>query len=100
MLPILIVDDARDDLILAQAMLRRCRILNPVHLMTTGDECICYFKNEWAGPEGEKPERCLAFIDMAMYPISGIQTLAAISKTKLVLESILVMISGIEDIKL
>src|SRR5688500_19991701 len=99
MLPILIVDDVREDLMLAEAALRHCKILNPIYLMTTGQECINYFDGQWKSPEGARPERCLLFLDLAMQPISGSAVLRAIANTQLARESFLVVLTGIEDIK-
>jgi CheY-like chemotaxis protein len=94
MLQILIVDDARSDLMFAEATLRRCKILNPFLTMTEGGECIRYF--ERAAVDAQP---CLLFLDLNMYPINGAAVMEAIGQTDLGKKSIVVMLSGIQDIK-
>jgi CheY-like chemotaxis protein len=97
MFPILIVDDAREDLMLVETMLRQCKILNPILTMSGGDECIRYFREEGTSKGTSVP--CLLFLDLAMYPTNGLNVLSAIRETRLAKESMLVMLSGIRDIK-
>src|SRR6185295_9995203 len=44
-------------------------------------------------------EPCLVLLDLAMYPTNGAEVLKAISQTDLGEESLVVMLSGIRDIK-
>jgi CheY-like chemotaxis protein len=100
MLPILIVDDARDDLLLTETVLRQCGFLNPVHFMTTGEECIRYFRGQWRSKDGAHPTRCLTFLDLTMNPISGVDVLHEIQNTPLFEQSVVVMLSAVTDMKM
>jgi CheY-like chemotaxis protein len=98
MLPILIVDDSNEDLVLAERALRSCKLLNPIHRFSTGAECIKYFEGHWAS--GKRAQPCLLFLDLVMAPISGLEVLRNIRDTSFFKESIIVMLSGISDIKM
>jgi CheY-like chemotaxis protein len=95
MLNILVVDDAEDDRLLAERVLRHCKILNPVLLFRGGDECIRHFEEN--SPKGE---RSLVFLDMIMAPTSGLNVLRRLRDRNIAGESVLVMLSGITDMKL
>jgi CheY-like chemotaxis protein len=99
MFPILIVDDAREDQLLAESVLRHARILNPIRTMTTGEECIRYFRGDWKSKDGENAEPCLLLIDLSMKPTSGLEVLRQIESLPLARQSIKIMVSGINDIK-
>jgi CheY-like chemotaxis protein len=99
MFPILIVDDAREDQILAESVLRHCKIQNPVRFMTTGEECIRYFRGDWKSRDGHPAEPCLLLLDLSMHPIGGLEVLRQIEQLPLARRSIKVMVSGINDIK-
>src|SRR5436190_19487954 len=43
---ILVVDDRLDDFELLKVMFKRSRILNPVHVVHTTEEAVCYLKGE------------------------------------------------------
>jgi hypothetical protein len=40
MLPIVIVDDSREDAMLAVRVLKECKIVNPIIVLKSGEECI------------------------------------------------------------
>src|SRR3954469_4366641 len=98
MFPILLVDDSRDDLILTERILRACKLSNPIHRMTTGDQCIDYFRN-FALKDGVTREPCLLFLDLTMVPVGGIDVLRAIQGTPIARRSIIIMLSGVSDLK-
>ncbi len=98
MLPILLVDDSADDLILAERVLRACKLSNPVHRFNNGDACIDYFRN-FAQTNGIPREPCLLFLDLTMAPVTGLDVLRAIQGTPLARRSILIMLSGVSDLK-
>jgi CheY-like chemotaxis protein len=100
MLPILIVDDSNEDLLLAERALRSCKLLNPTHRLTSGAECISYFEGRWTAKDGEKAQPCLLLLDLVMAPISGLEVLRKIRDTSFFDESVVVMLSGISDIKM
>jgi len=98
MLKIIIVDDSQDDLMLAERVLRHCKILNPVHLLKSGNECIRYFEENSPAKPDSAP--CILFLDLNMAPTSGVTVLLALREKHLVGESIIVILSGVTDIKL
>jgi response regulator RpfG family c-di-GMP phosphodiesterase len=94
MFPILIIDDAREDLILTEAVLRHCKILNPIHMFATGKEFIEFLA------ERRSPERYLIFQDLSMQPMSGLEILRVTADHPGIKQSFIVMLSGIRDIKM
>jgi chemotaxis family two-component system response regulator Rcp1 len=100
MLPILIVDDARDDLLLTETVLRQCGFLNPVHFMTSGEECVRYFRGQWRSKDGAHPARSLVFLDLNMHPLTGVDVLREIRNEPLFEQSVVVMLSGVSDMRL
>jgi CheY-like chemotaxis protein len=99
MLPILIVDDSRDDLLLAERVLRSHNILNPIVRLSTGEACIEYFRNDGNNKESAS-QPCLLLLDLSMKPISGLDVLSAIHSTPIARQSLIVMLSGITDLKM
>jgi CheY-like chemotaxis protein len=96
MLPILVVDDAEGDLILAERVLRQCKILNPIRLINSGNGCIAYF--EGMAPFEQRELPCLVLLDLVM-PTSGVEVLKYLQEKGLAKTSILVMLSGLQDLK-
>jgi CheY-like chemotaxis protein len=94
MLPILIVDDSREDRLLAERVLRGSKLLNPVTSFTNGSDCINHFIKQRNG------EPALIFLDLAMSPIGGLEVLQQVRDMGCAEDSIFVMLSGITDIKL
>ncbi|HEX7862683.1 MAG TPA: response regulator [Verrucomicrobiae bacterium] len=98
MLPLLIVDDAREDALLVQRVLSQCKILNPVLVLNSGDACLDFF--EAVGPFTERKLPCLVLLDMIMAPLSGLDVLGKLrSHGWLAKGSMVVMLSGLTDIK-
>ena len=98
MVPILIVDDAQEDLVFAQRVLSANKILNPVHLLRSGKACLDYFAGKPSG--GVIPQLpCILFLDMVMKPIGGIEVLRRLKTLPTAKGSILIMLSGLTDIK-
>ena len=92
MFPILIVDDTQSDLILAERILRSCKILNPILTFRSGQKLFEYFTGDFAPP-------ALVLTDMLMEPMSGNDVLRAM-RTKGLVDSIpFVMVSGLADFK-
>jgi CheY-like chemotaxis protein len=96
MMPVVIVDDASEDLIFAERILRECKVLNPIVAMKTGQECIDYFKS--LDPNAESP--CLALIDLVMPQPNGVEVLRQLGNSHHAQRTIFVMLSGLADIKL
>jgi CheY-like chemotaxis protein len=94
-MPILIVDDSGEDAALASRVLDQCKVLNPVHLMKTGEECISYFEQTASHTAGTLP--CLVLLDLAMNPTSGLEVLRRLRQSENASDSTFVMLSGISD---
>jgi CheY-like chemotaxis protein len=97
MVPILIVDDAREDLVFAQRVLSANKILNPIHLVSSGKACLDYFGGKTGGIIPQLP--CILFLDMVMKPLNGIEVLRRLKNLPAAKGSILIMLSGLTDIK-
>src|SRR6187551_1989385 len=97
MVPILIVDDAQEDLVFAQRVLSANKVLNPTHLLRSGKACLDYFCGKAGALVPQLP--CILFLDMVMKPISGIEVLRRLKNLPAAKGSILIMLSGLTDIK-
>ena len=95
MMPILIVDDSGEDATLARRVLEQCKIVNPVLLLKSGQECIAYFDRLGSHAAGTLP--CLLLLDLSMQPTSGLDVLSHLRQSPHAKDSILVMLSGITD---
>ena len=97
MLPIVIVDDAREDALLAQRVLTQCRVQNPITILGSGEACLDYFKG--IGSHGGRTLPCLLFLDMIMAPVSGLDVLRDLAKLPEARGSILIMLSGLTELR-
>jgi CheY-like chemotaxis protein len=93
--PILIVDDLRQDLLLAERVLRQCKILNPIHLLGSGRECLDFF--ELNSVHDVRPG--ILFLDLMMKPLCGLAVLRRIRNHHAVKRTLIVMLSGVTDMK-
>lgn len=98
MMPIIIVDDAGEDATLASRVLTQCKILNPVQILKSGQECIDYFEKSGSFAAGTLP--CLLLLDLAMTPMSGVDVLRQLRESANAKGSFLVMLSGVTDYKI
>lgn len=96
MLPILVVDDSREDMLLAERILRQCKIRNPIRTFSNGRDCIRHFEGKDQDPM-EVP--CLLLLDLMMAPVDGLAVLRFLKETNLAGDSPVVMVSGLTDIK-
>jgi CheY-like chemotaxis protein len=96
MLKILIVDDVQEDLGFLERVLRQCKILNPVHALRSGEECVSFFERS---SQSTSHESYLVFIDLIMSPMSGISVLGRLKQAGMMKGSIFVMVSGITDLR-
>jgi CheY-like chemotaxis protein len=96
MTPIVIVDDLEADLLLAERVLRQCKILNPIVLIKSGNGCIAYF--EGADGYDDRVLPCLLLLDLIM-PTKGVEVLKYLRKRGLAKDSVIVMLSGLQDVK-
>jgi two-component system, response regulator len=99
MFPILVVDDSREDLELAKRVFRDCQVLNPLHLLSSGQECLSFLTRRYEGKTGSTLEGCLIFMDLGMPNMSGVQTIEEIRKTPFGAKQWIVMLSGMGDTK-
>ncbi len=97
MLPIVIVDDSLEDALLAQRMIGICKIQNPVILLKSGRACIDYFRG--VKPYENRQLPCLLLLDMIMAPVNGLRVLATLNETPAARGSVVVMMSGLADLK-
>jgi len=98
MMPIVIVDDAGEDATLANRVLSQCKILNPVRIFKSGQECIDYFETIASRAAGTLP--CLLLLDLSMSPMSGVDVLRHLRNSPNARDSVLVMLSGVTDYKI
>ena len=94
--PILIVDDLPDELFLLERIIQGCKILNPVCTFETGGDCIRFLEKDSKSAE---PRGCILFLDLVMQPTSGLEVLERIKDLPSARKSLIVMISGLTDIK-
>lgn len=94
--PILVVDDVRDELLLVERIIQSCKLLNPVHLLETGGDCIRFFEQD---SRRDDPSGCILFLDMMMQPTSGLEVLDRVRDLPSARKSLIVMVSGLTDIK-
>ncbi len=102
MLPILIVDDSRQDVALASRVLAQCQIMNPVATFFDGTECVDFIEGK--GEFKERVAPFLMFLDLSMQPVNGVEVLCrwqkASENSPELKKSVLVMLSGVQDLKL
>jgi CheY-like chemotaxis protein len=95
MLEILIVDDSKEDALLAQRVLvQDCKILNPITICTNGKDAIGVINDFHLSG---KP--ALILLDLLMAPVSGLDVLREWQTSHYSKNSIVVMVSGLNDIK-
>lgn len=100
MFPIVIVDDAREDLELAERVFREANIMNPVFALKSGAACLDFLTNHYSPDSETKVEAALVFMDVAMPVMNGVQTIAAINLGVYTQRPFIVMLSGQTDVKL
>jgi CheY-like chemotaxis protein len=96
MLEIVIVDDAKEDRLLTERVIRQCKIINPITIFDGGDDLIAYFNGARA-TEPEKP--AIILIDLIMAPVSGLDVLRYWRNSRFARNTFLVMVSGLNDLK-
>ena len=97
MVPVLVIDDSRSDLQIAQRELLRANILNPVYLLPGGEDCLAYFGGRGDFPEPRLP--CVALMDLVMSPLSGLDLLRTLQTMPAAERSVIVMLSGVAAYK-
>ena len=97
MVPILIVDDAQEDLVFAQRVLNSNRVQNPLVPLSSGRACLEYFTGN-ESPKGKLP--CIVLLDMVMKPVSGLDVLRKLRDLPAAEGSVIIMLSGLADTKM
>jgi CheY-like chemotaxis protein len=97
MLPIVIADDSVEDALLTERVLGQCKIQNPVILLKSGQACVDHFHG--LKPFENRTLPCLLLLDMVMSPMSGLAVLKKLREVPAAAGSVLVMLSGLADIR-
>ena len=100
MIPFLIVDDSKEDLLLAERVFRDCQFVNPIDFASSGAACIAHLEKHFRPQPGVQAARCLVFLDLGMAPMSGVQTMEEINRLVLVEKPWIIMLSGMTDVKM
>ena len=95
-LQILLVDDAEHDLIAQQRTLESCKLLNDIRQFKSGAAALEFLRNSNEG----RPARFLIFLDLIMPPDHGTVFLRKMQEEGLAPGSIVVMLSGLSDVRL
>jgi CheY-like chemotaxis protein len=95
MLPVVIVDDSREDALLAQRALVQCKVQNPIILLNSGNACLDFFQG--LEPYSGRSLPCLLLLDMMMAPMGGLDVLRKLQSLHSARGSIFVMISGLAE---
>src|SRR5688500_18780390 len=95
MLPIVIVDDSREDALLAQRALHQCKVQNPVIILNSGKACVDFFQG--VPPYTGRFLPCVLLLDMMMSPQSGLDVLRQLQTVPAARGSIFIMISGLAE---
>ena len=87
---------------MAVRVLKQCKVVNPIIVLTSGQECIDFFEGK--GEYGNRSLPCLLFLDLSMQPISGVEVLqrlkAHLGSTPNFGGSVVIMLPGVQDLKL
>lgn len=78
-MPILMVDDDKDDRMLTEKALRKNRVINPIHFLEDGEELMEYLqkKGKFSAP-GAAPTPCFVLLDLNMPRMDGRKALSLI----------------------
>lgn len=99
MLRVIIVDDSEEDLLLCDRLLRQCKLLNPFSLFQSGRHCIEHIERLQLGGAPQPPEPAIIFLDLVMGQTSGLDFLRYLQAQPYAKHSVVVMLSGLKDIK-
>jgi CheY-like chemotaxis protein len=95
LLPILVGEDDANDAILLQRAFARARILNPVQIVTDGEQVMEYLRGDGCYADRKAcPFPALLLLDIKMPIMSGLETLAAIRQDPQLKRLIVIMLSA------
>lgn len=81
MLPILMVDDDKDDRLITERALRKNRVINPIIFLEDGEELMSYLHREGKFSNRESsPVPCFILLDLNMPRMDGRKALEAVKK--------------------
>ena len=95
-LQIILIDDAQNDLDAQRRTLENCKLLNEVKWFKTAEDAVEFIRD--AHKNGSP--RFLIFLDLVMKPNNGTFVLRALQDEHLAPRSVVVMLSGLADVKL
>jgi FixJ family two-component response regulator len=95
-LQIILIDDAQHDLDAQKRTLESCKLLNEVKSFKSAEDAVSFFR----ASQKIGNSRFLVFLDLVMKPNNGTFVLRAIHEEKLAPKSVVVMLSGLADVKL
>ena len=95
-LQIILIDDAQHDLDAQRRTLESCKLLNETKAFKSAEEAVTFFRTAQKNGSG----RFLIFLDLVMKPNDGNYVLRALQQEKLAPKSVVVMLSGLADVKL
>ena len=74
--PFLLVEDTQDDVILIRRAFEKAKITNPLHVVSTGEEAILYFRGEGCyANRDEFPLPALVLLDLKLPVKDGFEVL-------------------------
>ena len=91
---IIVADDSQEDLLLVNRLLKQCKLQNPVSLVSDSIHCIEELKK--SAVEGVES---LLFLDLIMPPATGLDVLKYLQTTDYRKDCLVVMLSGLRDVK-
>lgn len=98
--PILIVDDARADVLLLQRMLKRAGLTNPIRAVQDGEQAIAYLSGSGEfGNRADYPLPSIVFLDLKMPRCDGFEVLQWISLQPHFSDLMVVVLSKLDDVK-
>ena len=95
-LQIILIDDAQHDIDAQRRTLESCKLLNEVKSFKSAEDAVAFFR----AAQKNGSSRFLVFLDLVMKPNDGTYVLRAINEEKLAPKSVVVMLSGLADVKL
>ncbi|MEO6036647.1 MAG: response regulator [Verrucomicrobiota bacterium] len=99
--PILIAEDSDDDIVFVKRACRGGRVVNPLQIVTDGEQAICYLKGEGKYSDREKfPCPVVLFLDLKLPRISGYEILAFLQSSPEHRNLPVIVLSVISDWKL
>lgn len=96
-LEIAVIDDAREDLLLAERVVRQCGIVNPVSLYDSGGKVLSYYGPDGPGSKTNRP--LLMLVDLVMQPVTGLQLLETWRRLPVSARSFAIILSGYNSLK-